>query len=286
MFKSDLRKQALEQYNETVERYEKKAAELNAHSEKLYEKRDLAMFLISKVESKINALANSPKEFEVILNKTKIETGTFNDKKAEILKAEKEAKKAGLGTGAGATVSTLGLAVATMGPTAAMGIATTFGTASTGTAISALTGAAANNAALAWLGGGAIASGGGGMTAGSLLLGLAGPVGWGLAGTMLTASVGTGLYANHKNEKAAKAAAEERLNLEKAIQVFNGFNAEVNALINITHKQMKCVYDINKQLKQSDYNTLSNNEKIQAGVLVNSTLTLAELINKEVNLDD
>ena len=38
----------------------------------------------------------------------------------------------------------LGIAVATMGPTAAMGVATTFGVASTGTAISALSGAAAN----------------------------------------------------------------------------------------------------------------------------------------------
>ena len=59
-----------------------------------------------------------------------------------------------------------------------MGVATTFGVASTGTAISALSGAAANSAALAWLGGGALAAGGGGMSAGTAFLGLAGPVGW------------------------------------------------------------------------------------------------------------
>ena len=40
-----------------------------------------------------------------------------------------------------------GVAVVTMGPTVAMGVATTFGVASTGTAISALSGAAATNAA-------------------------------------------------------------------------------------------------------------------------------------------
>lgn len=286
MFKSDLRKQAVKQYNETVERYEKTADKLNTYSEKLYAKRDLALFLIEKVENKINTLANTPKEFEVSLKKTKLEIKTFNDKKAEIIKAEKEAKKAAGGTGAGASLSALGVAVATMGPTAAMGIATTFGTASTGTAISALTGAAAHNAALAWLGGGALAAGGGGMTAGSVLLGLAGPIGWGIAGTMLTASVGTGLYASHKNEKTAKAASEERLNVEQAIRKFNSMNAEIKALINITHRQMKGVYDLNKQLKKDDYNMLSDNEKIQAGILVNSTLTLAELINKEVKLDD
>lgn len=46
-----------------------------------------------------------------------------------------------------------------------------FGKASTGAAISALSGAAAKNATLAWLGGGAISSGGLGMAGGKLLLG-------------------------------------------------------------------------------------------------------------------
>ena len=75
-----------------------------------------------------------------------------------------------------------------MGPTVAMGVATTFGVASTGTAISALSGAAATNAALAWLGGGALAAGGGGMAAGEAFLALAGPVGWAIAGVSLVAS--------------------------------------------------------------------------------------------------
>lgn len=69
-----------------------------------------------------------------------------------------------------------------------MGIATTFGVASTGTAISALSGAAATNAALAWLGGGALAVGGGGMAAGNAFLALAGPIGWAIAGVALVAS--------------------------------------------------------------------------------------------------
>ncbi len=52
----------------------------------------------------------------------------------------------------------------------AMWIATTYGTAGTGVAISGLSGAAANSAALAWLGGGTVASGGGGMAAGAAVL--------------------------------------------------------------------------------------------------------------------
>ena len=47
----------------------------------------------------------------------------------------------------------------------------TFGSASTGTAIATLSGVAASNATLAWLGGGALAAGGGGMAAGAVVLG-------------------------------------------------------------------------------------------------------------------
>ena len=101
--------------------------------------------------------------------------------------------------GQGAVGLGAGVAVAAIGPTAAMGIATTFGVASTGTAISALSGAAATNAALAWLGGGALAAGGGGIAAGNALLALAGPVGWTIAGVAL---LGSGiLFCKSKIEK-------------------------------------------------------------------------------------
>jgi hypothetical protein len=53
----------------------------------------------------------------------------------------------------------------------ATSLATSKGVAGTGTAISGLSGAAATNATLAWLGGGSLATGGGGMALGSLVLG-------------------------------------------------------------------------------------------------------------------
>lgn len=53
----------------------------------------------------------------------------------------------------------------------AMSLATSVGVASTGTLIGGLSGAAAWNATLAWLGGGSLAAGGGGMALGSLVLG-------------------------------------------------------------------------------------------------------------------
>lgn len=65
-----------------------------------------------------------------------------------------------------------GATAAVAAPQAALLGVSTFATASTGTAISSLSGAAATNATIAWLGGGSLATGGGGMAAGSAVLGL------------------------------------------------------------------------------------------------------------------
>lgn len=93
-----------------------------------------------------------------------------------------------------------GSAIGIGGQTAAMSIATTFGTASTGTSISALSGVAATNATTAWLGGGALAAGGGGMAAGSIVLAAIPFVGV----TVAVAGVGYGIhkYFKSKNKKA------------------------------------------------------------------------------------
>lgn len=82
------------------------------------------------------------------------------------LKFDVEQARTGLTGGFGA----LGAAATAQG--AALWGVTTFATASTGTAISGLTGAAATNATLAWLGGGSLAAGGGGMAAGAIVLNL------------------------------------------------------------------------------------------------------------------
>ena len=64
-----------------------------------------------------------------------------------------------------------GIAAGTLTAAGAYGAVGAFAAASTGTAIAGLSGAAATNATLAWLGGGAIAAGGGGIAAGTAVLG-------------------------------------------------------------------------------------------------------------------
>ena len=153
LFNSKLRQEAVDGYNEAISCYNEEADNLANKSIELYQVRDKAIKVIKIVEERINRLANKPKEFETKLEEINIEIQNFKDKQLAITQAIKEAEVASGSTAATASLSALGVTVATLGPTAAMGVATTFGVASTGTAISSLTGAAANSAALAWLGG-------------------------------------------------------------------------------------------------------------------------------------
>ncbi|MDO4701965.1 MAG: hypothetical protein Q4A47_05065 [Erysipelotrichaceae bacterium] len=138
---------------------------------------------LKNVQVLFDSIRNVPNEDKIKYEKLK---ETRNEWKKQVENIEIEYKKAEIkAVGQGAVGVGVGVAVVALGPTAAMGVATTFGVASTGTAIAALHGVAATNAALAWLGGGALAAGGGGMAAGQAFLALAGPVGWTIAGLTL-----------------------------------------------------------------------------------------------------
>ncbi|NLK71437.1 MAG: hypothetical protein GX285_00265, partial [Clostridiales bacterium] len=170
---------AQEQTEATIKKTNKSIDELGKNTSSLYE-------ALNNIQALFDEIRNVPSE--KLLQYEKLKEVRLNWKQqAEKIEADykiaaaKNAGKGALGVGTG-------VAVVALGPTAAMGIATTFGVASTGTAISALSGAAATNAALAWLGGGALAAGGGGMAAGNALLALAGPVGWAIAGVAVLSS--------------------------------------------------------------------------------------------------
>lgn len=179
--------------------------------------------------------------------------------------------------GVGAAGAGLGVAVVTMGPTVAMGVATTFGVASTGTAISTLSGAAATNAALAWLGGGALAAGGGGMAAGNAFLALAGPVGWAIAGVSLLAS---GLiFWKSKSDKN---------HLENVFIAISERNIKSYELAIIELKErISRIIDENSKLTDAigeiesfglDYNKMSEAQQYALGSYVNLMLSSTQLL--------
>ncbi|WP_350455362.1 hypothetical protein [Slackia heliotrinireducens] len=164
--------EAIKETNEAIER-------LGSRSSRLYD-------ALGALQDRFDRIRNVPESERLEYERVKSIRLSWKQQ-AEKIEADYTAAKAGA-VGKGVAGAGAGVAVAAMGPTAAMGIATTFGVASTGTAISTLSGAAATNAALAWLGGGALAAGGGGMAAGEAMLALAGPVGWAIAGVALLGS--------------------------------------------------------------------------------------------------
>lgn len=163
-----------------------------------------------------------------------------------------------------------------------MAIATTFGTASTGTAISALGGAAATNAALAWLGGGALAAGGGGMVAGEALLALAGPIGWAIGGTAL---VGGALFARSKNKTIAEEANRKRREIEVYTKELETAHCEITHLYSLTTRHVEGMKQLLGLLKSSapfDYRQFTATDKDRLGSLINHVHSLSALLNKKV----
>ena len=86
MFNAKLRKNAIDNYNAAVERYEKVANDLGENTNVLYKEREKALKLVKLIEERINQLANTPKEFKVTLQKIEIEMENFKTKQKEIKK--------------------------------------------------------------------------------------------------------------------------------------------------------------------------------------------------------
>lgn len=115
-----------------------------------------------------------------------------------------------LGGLSGAALGTAGGFAAAGATTAAV---TALGTASTGTAISSLSGVAATNAVLAALGGGAVAAGGGGMALGTIMLGtISAGIGVLLGGAIFA---GIGVHTAKEAEKIQQEADRAIKNFQK-----------------------------------------------------------------------
>ena len=259
--------------------YDEQYELVNKAGEELLSCRTECLKTINAVQLLVNSIAAHPKEFDKTITKITIQKKTFNDT-IEFGKKQKKALENSIkGSGAGVAA---GAAVASMAPSAAMWVATTFGTASTGTAISALSGAAATNAALAWLGGGALSAGGAGMAAGHALLALAGPVGWGLAGTSVIAGVILFWRSRIKTKESIKKEIERMKNCTERLKELE---AEINAIkdgTNELNSNVAMSLQRLKYLSKGDYNSFSEEEQYNLGALVNNTNSLSKLLNKVV----
>lgn len=279
MLYTKAKKEALSIYEHAVEKYNNTYQTMQETGSRLYSLRQDSVKLIQEIELLLNSIANKPKEFEKTISDIQAEQKKFRDAEEYAAEAMKAAVKSGISVAAGVAG---GAAVASMAPSAAMWVATTFGTASTGTAISTLSGAAATKAALAWLGGGALSAGGAGVAGGQALLALAGPIGWGITGVTTAASV---VALGHKNKKIADEAIAEAKKITIAGAEVNESSAKIQHLIDETVMLMDDLRDMsraNTLLRDANYLELSEKEQYCLGAMVNSTLALAEMLNKTI----
>lgn len=279
MFNTDKRNEALDNLRKACYEYNEERELIMYHTEELFKEKEESRDLLKEIEKFINNLANTPKTLIDELAAIKNEYQTFDK---EVQKFEIEAKKIDIGNNISAAAAAAGVGVATMGPTAAIAIATTFGTASTGTAIASLSGAAATNAALAWLGGGALAAGGGGMAAGNALLAMAGPVGRFIAGGAFVTSA---VILNSKNKDIAEQAWKQADEINSALIEITKNSAEIKQL---RRKIRDLYYRLKDELADflakniRDYCLLSEDDKLRLGAFVNFAKSLAGLLNKKV----
>lgn len=279
MLYTEQKKKALAIHERAVSKYNAAFQKMEQLGNRLYDKRCNCVTLIHEIEFLVNSIANRPKEFDKKISDIKAAREKFRETADYAAEAFEAAVRSGASIAAGVAG---GAAVASMAPTAAMWVATTFGTASTGTAISTLSGAAATKAALAWLGGGAIAKGGLGIAGGKALLALAGPIGWGITGVTTAASA---VALGHKNKQIANEAIAEARKVTIAGAEVTESSAEIQQLMDETVMLMDALRDmaqVNRLLKDANYLELSEEEQYRLGTMVNNTLALAELLNKTI----
>ncbi|MFD1211108.1 hypothetical protein ACFQ36_03500 [Arthrobacter sp. GCM10027362] len=266
---------AADSYEEVIAEYNAAFTAMNDKGLSLLRQRERSADLIELVELLVNSISNTPKSFETSFGEIGVHKAEFLDAEEFARKDLEAAQQSAAGAGAGLAA---GAAVASVAPTAAMWVATTFGTASTGTAISTLSGAAASNAALAWLGGGALAAGGGGTAVGGSLLALAGPIGWTIAGASLLTSIA--LFAKKKFEN--REAKQEALTaVKRNTALVKGEDAQIDELLRKTTalriELMNC-YGEALVYFGADFLSLSDSQQKKLGVLVNNTKSCAALL--------
>lgn len=188
--------------------------------------------------------------------------------------------------GAGVLLGGIGGAAAgTAGGFAAAGVTTSavmaLGTASTGTAISTLSGVAATNATLAALGGGSLAAGGGGMALGSMVLGGA-TLGVGLLVGGVIFNV-TGSKLSDKADEAYSQAKRTENEVNKIVGYFDelskaatGFKTSLAGVEEQYRKRLATLDHVINFEEKVEWSDFTNKEKM----LTENTVLLVGLLYK------
>ena len=280
MLNADYRKTAIRDLEQANEKYKRVFQETIKNIERLQRSRQRAIRTIKKIESYLCGLANKPREYEIAIGEVKTRYLAFNNQIEEIKRQSEEQETVSYKPGIGGGIL-VGAGTAALAPSAAMAVAMTFGTASTGTAIASLSGIAATNAALAWLGGGTLIAGGAGIAGGQALLTMAGPVGWVIGGTSALGGILLQAITNHelakKAEKATKTILKEAERIKEINATVCAWNKETIRLCNELEKQITTIR------RKKDYNLFSAEDKYTLISVMNMTELLSKKLGETVS---
>ena len=199
----------------------------------------------------------------------------------------KELGNFALNAAGGATAGITGGALTAFG---AYGLAQTFASASTGTAIATLHGAAATNATLAFFGGGSLAAGGLGMAGGAMILGsmVAGPA-------LLVMGLITGAKSQEKLDNALANQAQS----EEIVEALNTASFQCNAIRRRTYMFYNLLAHLDSYFlpqiwrmqeiienEGTDYRTYSKESKQAIMVAASTAGTIKAVLDTPILTDD
>lgn len=183
-----------------------------------------------------------------------------------------------------------GLTGGTLAAFGAYSVASTFAVASTGTAISSLSGAAATNATLAFFGGGSLATGGLGMAGGSAVLGglVAGPALL-VMGVIVSAKAGKGLeeakqYAAQADElcQQFENGAAQCMAIRRRTWMFHNLLARLDALF------LPLVFDLEQiiETEGTDYALYTENSKKSVAMAASAAMSIKAVMDTPMLAED
>lgn len=247
-------------------------------------------------KEKIQGAANELKEFIEHYSKLKnvrlSDSNIINDGNYLSIASEGSIKSMRV-TALGAS-DLLGSGIAGIGAGALLGWGTyggvmALGSASTGAAIAGLSGAAATNATLAWLGGGAIAAGGGGMALGTMVLGgiVAGPALL-IAGGIFSSKAKEKLNNAYSNLAKAKKISSD---IDKGIVELNYIRDTANQVRELVRKIRRYSGIANTELIRlamikTDWRLFTQDEKNSVAAAVKQAQLLKKIIDTPLLTED
>lgn len=182
-----------------------------------------------------------------------------------------------------------GTAIAKLGPSTSMAIATVMGTESTGITINTSSDAAATNAAFAWLGSGAVIGGGTGLAVGSVVLGLLAPIGFLVPIVGLTIGLGSlsGIVAARRIKKERKEEVESMIDdIKQDNNNLQALLSRLSELIarsdNNEQKRLKNSVSWITKIQPQDYQKWDSAQKDELEDLINVVSNTVQLINERI----